>query len=93
MSLDIEDAQALYAKIDWEGGFWEAFEHSGSGLLDGTPFEEYQEIFIEAKRLAKEYISWIEHYIDNFDGELGEDDDDSPIPSMESVSMDETAYD
>ena len=50
----------VYAKMDWEGGFWELVQHSGTGFLVGTPYEDKIDLIRQAANLAFEISNYFE---------------------------------
>lgn len=56
------EAAERYNKMDWEGGFWDYWAHSGSSILDGTPFEIHADLLREADKIAQDFADWLEEH-------------------------------
>ena len=54
------EPEEVYAKMDYEGGFWELIAHSGTDFLKGTPFEGKIALIEEAHDFARVIAAYFE---------------------------------
>lgn len=69
------EARDRYDKMDYEGGFWEYVAHSGTSILDGTPFEAHKAMIVAAEDVARRYEQWLDEHSEDADDEFTEDFD------------------